>query len=155
MAIRHEQTRSGTRTPRVARQANAHHQQPPKRDPNPRHVWTRKRKVRQEGRDQVHQGRSAVPRGTCGTLPQGRQVRHPHRSRCARVPGRRVGIPGRRSAGIGRQCRTRQQEDQDRAPPHPAGGEERRGAVQALGIRHHRFRRRVAQHPHRVVAQVQ
>ena len=42
---------------------------------------------------------------------------------------------------------------QHRAPPHPAGHPQRRGAVQAAGHRDHRRRRCAAQHPLRPAAQ--
>jgi len=45
------------------------------------------------------------------------------------------GVPVRRGAGALRQRRTRQQEEPRRAPPHPAGGAQRRGALQAAGQR--------------------
>jgi hypothetical protein len=56
-------------------------------------------------------------------------------------------------ARVGRKRVSGQQEDENSAPPHPAGGEERRGAEQVAWTGDDRERRSAAEHPHGAVAE--
>uniref|UniRef100_A0A453T3T3 Uncharacterized protein n=1 Tax=Aegilops tauschii subsp. strangulata TaxID=200361 RepID=A0A453T3T3_AEGTS len=132
--------------------ALTHHREPEDGHRRQREGQGEARRQRQV-RVPVVQGRPAVPRRPRRPLPQSRQVRAARRRRRPRLPGRRSRVPRRRDPGARWERGAGQQEEPDRAAPHPAGGAQRRGAEPSAGLGHHRRRRGAAQHPHHAAPQ--
>uniref|UniRef100_A0A453T3S6 Uncharacterized protein n=1 Tax=Aegilops tauschii subsp. strangulata TaxID=200361 RepID=A0A453T3S6_AEGTS len=162
--------------------ALTHHREPEDGHRRQREGQGEARRQRQV-RVPVVQGRPAVPRRPRRPLPQSRQVRAARRRRRPRLPGRRSRVPRRRGThpppclvllpfprflcsrshcflflsnsdpGARWERGAGQQEEPDRAAPHPAGGAQRRGAEPSAGLGHHRRRRGAAQHPHHAAPQ--